>query len=281
MEEKQVKKITLGSILGWGFGALFLFLGLASLLAGMIIEGLLILGMAIILLPPANKFIAERFKFKISTGLKIVLILVLLVATGEVTSRRAEKRREETNDTSITEVTEKTEKEVDDKAPTEKIEKKKEASQETRELVKQGEVKEPQRKKVSYTTAMTGLESYFNMKNSPLNDGRDRYMATHKATTSMLEIIGAKSDIDSATLIIFFPEGLTASEAEKFTDTTATITSRFVKNLFSEDYEEALTFIQRIVKEKGEDSKYIGEWKLEVIYATEMQGMTTIDVSKQ
>lgn len=122
MEEKQVRKITLGFVLGWIFGVIFLLSGVVSLLTGMIIEGLLSLVLAIILLPPANKFIAERFNFVISRGLKIVLVLVLLVVIGIVAGGKTDEdvntndttKIEETADTEeVEEVTEEVEEEVE------------------------------------------------------------------------------------------------------------------------------------------------------------------------
>ena len=108
MEEKQVRKITLGFVLGWIFGVIFLLSGVVSLLTGMIIEGLLSLVLAIILLPPANNFIAERFNFVISRGLKIVLVLVLLVVIGIVAGGKTDEDVK-TNDTTKIEETADTE----------------------------------------------------------------------------------------------------------------------------------------------------------------------------
>jgi len=108
MEEKQVRKITLGFVLGWIFGVIFLLSGVVSLLTGMIIEGLLSLVLAIILLPPANNFIAERFNFVISRGLKIVLVLVLLVVIGIVAGGKTDEDVN-TNDTTKIEETADTE----------------------------------------------------------------------------------------------------------------------------------------------------------------------------
>jgi len=123
MEEKQVKKITLGLVLGWIFGVIFLLSGVVSLLTGMIIEGLLSLVLAIILLPPANKFIAEKFNFVISRGLKIVLVLVLLVVIGTVAGGKAEEEMN-TNDTTKTEETADTqeEEEVTEEVKEEEVE---------------------------------------------------------------------------------------------------------------------------------------------------------------
>lgn len=104
--------------MGWIFGVIFLLSGVVSLLTGMIIEGLLSLVLAIILLPPANKFIAEKFNFVISRGLKIVLVLVLLVVIGTVAGGKAEEESN-TNDTTNTEVTEDTQEE-DKKVETKK-----------------------------------------------------------------------------------------------------------------------------------------------------------------
>lgn len=80
-QNKEVKKVTLGLILGWGLGVLVAISGI-TLLFSQPITGVLLLLLAIVLLPPANKFVADKFNFSISGGLKFILIVVLLGIIG-------------------------------------------------------------------------------------------------------------------------------------------------------------------------------------------------------
>lgn len=135
--------------------------------------------------------------------------------------------------------------------------------------------------KVTYDEAMLSLGDYFDMKSSPLSDGTARYLATHYATQSMLELIGPKEDITKATLIIFFPDGLTESQADSFTDGTSYITGHFLMNLFGDNSKEASKFVQNVVNNKTESSMTIGELSLSVDYSEELEGMTTVVVAKK
>lgn len=73
----EVKKITLGSILGWGVGALLVILGITQLFSKPLI-GILVLLLSAVILPPANRLVADKFKFTISNRLKFVLTVVLI-----------------------------------------------------------------------------------------------------------------------------------------------------------------------------------------------------------
>jgi hypothetical protein len=78
-EVKEVKKITLGLILSWIFGVLFGISGLTFLFNGGIIAGGSLILASLILLPPMNKFIKEKFNFELSRGLKVTLVIILFV----------------------------------------------------------------------------------------------------------------------------------------------------------------------------------------------------------
>lgn len=135
--------------------------------------------------------------------------------------------------------------------------------------------------KITYDEAMTSLADYFDMESSPLSDGTERYMATHDATASMLELIGPKEDITKATLVIFFPNGLTESQADSFTDATSYITGHFLINIFGANRNEASKFVQETVNNKADDSTTIGELSLDVSYSESLEGMTTIVVTRK
>lgn len=79
--DKKVKHITLGFILGWALGILAAINGLICLFSQPMV-GLLMLLLAAVLLPPVNNFIADKFKFSISGGLKFVIVITLLVIIG-------------------------------------------------------------------------------------------------------------------------------------------------------------------------------------------------------
>lgn len=79
-----VKKVTLGFILGWGLGVLAAISGVVFLFSKPL-SGVLYLLLAVALLPPANKLIADKLKFSISGGLKFVLVIVLLGVIGATT----------------------------------------------------------------------------------------------------------------------------------------------------------------------------------------------------
>lgn len=80
-QSQKIKKITLGFIAGWGFGVLAAIVGFASLFSNPL-PGILTLLLAATLLPPINTFIADKFKFSVSGGLKTVISIVLLILIG-------------------------------------------------------------------------------------------------------------------------------------------------------------------------------------------------------
>lgn len=76
---KETKKITLGLILSWIFGVLFGLSGLTFLFSGGIVAGISLILASLVLLPPVNKFVKEKFNFELSRGLKITLVIILFV----------------------------------------------------------------------------------------------------------------------------------------------------------------------------------------------------------
>jgi len=69
------KKITVGLIFSWIFGILFALIGITSVFSEQI-PGIVMLVMAAVLLPPVNKLVDEKWKFHLSGGIKIVLIII-------------------------------------------------------------------------------------------------------------------------------------------------------------------------------------------------------------
>lgn len=77
VETQKVKKITLGLVVSWIFGIVFLLAG-AMTLASHVGGGILIIIAALIALPPVSKLMAEKLKFTLSGGLKFFVIIILI-----------------------------------------------------------------------------------------------------------------------------------------------------------------------------------------------------------
>jgi len=75
------KKITIGLILSWIFGVLFALTGIVSVFSEPI-PGLVMLTMAAVLLPPVTKLVDQKWKFHLSDGIKIVVIIIGFVIFG-------------------------------------------------------------------------------------------------------------------------------------------------------------------------------------------------------
>lgn len=85
-KEKSVKKITLGGILSWIFGVLFILGGIGITIASietknlqLFISALILFFIAFVLLPPSNKFMINKLKFELSGGIKIAVVIVGLI----------------------------------------------------------------------------------------------------------------------------------------------------------------------------------------------------------
>lgn len=78
----MVKKITLGGILSWIFGILFLFAGMGVIAQGSYISGILVVLCSAMIIPYFNKVASEKLNFQISGGIKFALIIVIFVLLG-------------------------------------------------------------------------------------------------------------------------------------------------------------------------------------------------------
>jgi len=78
---KKERTLTLGSVLGWGLGVFIGFIGIIQLFE-QISVGIIFILMALVLLPPVNKYVKSKYNFSISKGMKIVLLIVLLAVAG-------------------------------------------------------------------------------------------------------------------------------------------------------------------------------------------------------
>lgn len=78
---KSSKKITVSLILSWIFGILFALTGFITVFSEPI-PGIVMLIMGAVLLPPVNKFVDEKWKFHLSGGIKIIVIIVGFIIFG-------------------------------------------------------------------------------------------------------------------------------------------------------------------------------------------------------
>ena len=84
-QSKAHTKITVGLVLSWGLGVLAAVSGV-TLLFSQLLTGILMLLLAAVLLPPVNKFVADKLHFSISGGLKFVVVIILLGVIGATMS---------------------------------------------------------------------------------------------------------------------------------------------------------------------------------------------------
>jgi len=95
------KKISVGLILSWIFGVLFALTGIISVFSEPI-PGLVMLIMAAVLLPPVTKLVDQKWKFHLSSGMKIVVIIIGFIIFGATintsnvsTTQQTEPQKEE------------------------------------------------------------------------------------------------------------------------------------------------------------------------------------------
>jgi hypothetical protein len=95
------KKITVGLILSWIFGVLFALTGIVSVFSEPI-PGLVMLIMAAVLLPPVVKLVDQKWKFHLSGGMKIIVIIIGFIFFGATidtskvsTTKQTEPQKEE------------------------------------------------------------------------------------------------------------------------------------------------------------------------------------------
>jgi predicted PurR-regulated permease PerM len=95
------KKISVGLILSWIFGVLFALTGIISVFSEPI-PGLVMLIMAAVLLPPITKLVDQKWKFHLSSGMKIVVIIIGFIIFGATidtsnvsTTQQTEPQKEE------------------------------------------------------------------------------------------------------------------------------------------------------------------------------------------
>lgn len=79
--EVKTKNVTFGLVVSWVLGILFVLSGIGSIFSKPL-NGVIFIISALIILPPINRFIKEKYNFSLSKGVKIVVIVVLLGVAG-------------------------------------------------------------------------------------------------------------------------------------------------------------------------------------------------------
>jgi len=117
---------------------------------------------------------------------------------------------------------------------------------------------------VSYDQVMADLSKLFKMEKNILADGRLRYSGNTPNYLSLLEIIGDKTNIDSATLIIATPKD------SELRQQNVAIASVFIKNTMPEIKDRNIWITQSLKKvgESGKDefSEDVGAKKITIKY---------------
>lgn len=90
-EESATKNITLGVVLGWLFGVIFLIAGVSTLMSSPV-WGVVMILLGIFILPPLGEQLRKKSNVNISGGVKVLVVLVVLIgATVMDASDRAAK----------------------------------------------------------------------------------------------------------------------------------------------------------------------------------------------
>lgn len=77
--EKSRKKITLGFVLGWLFGIMLFIAGIAFNVSGHLSAGIPLLLAACLLIPPMINTLEDQFKFRLTGGLRVLLVVVFVM----------------------------------------------------------------------------------------------------------------------------------------------------------------------------------------------------------
>lgn len=76
VKKQEIKKITAGLVFGYIFGMIFGMSALGQFMNYNIFQGIILLIMAFVIWPPINVYLKQKYKFELSTGLKIVIIII-------------------------------------------------------------------------------------------------------------------------------------------------------------------------------------------------------------
>lgn len=96
----KTKKITLGLIIGWVLGVMFIAVGFMALVSSDILAGIFSIAIAVVIFPPISRIIEEKYHLVLSRGVKILLVIVLLFGLGYFSGNSQKKAvSENKNDT--------------------------------------------------------------------------------------------------------------------------------------------------------------------------------------
>ena len=113
------KKITVGLILSWIFGVLFALTGIIAVFSELI-PGIIMLIMSAVLLPPVNKLVNEKWKFHLSGGMKVVVIIIGFIIFGStIDTSKTEKQQNNQSQVQQEQSVSNTEQKKDEVKPTE------------------------------------------------------------------------------------------------------------------------------------------------------------------
>ncbi|MBU2633696.1 MAG: hypothetical protein KJ674_00470 [Nanoarchaeota archaeon] len=105
---KKIKKITLGFILSWIFGILFLFTGMGVIGQGSVVYGILIILFSAMIIPYFNKIASEKLHFEISGGIKFALVILIIICIGlSISASNSKSSNSDSTQKEMNEVTQK------------------------------------------------------------------------------------------------------------------------------------------------------------------------------
>lgn len=104
--QKEVRKVSLGGILSWIVGILFMFMGLGVIAQGSYLFGILIVVLSAMIIPYFDKVSSEKFNFKISGGVRFALAIIIIILTGVAGSLYATNNVNSTTSDTIVQPTE-------------------------------------------------------------------------------------------------------------------------------------------------------------------------------
>lgn len=89
--EVKTKKITLGFIIGWILGILFVVIGFMAVISSDTLSGVFAIAIAVVVLPPITTVIEEKYHFVLSGGVKTLLVIFLLFGLGYYASHKQDQ----------------------------------------------------------------------------------------------------------------------------------------------------------------------------------------------
>lgn len=95
---ESVKKFNLRSSLAWVFGLILLISGVTSITERPI-AGIFLIISSMLILPPVVKFISDKWNIHMSSNLRVVLAVILLVSGFSITGRSAVQNSQTTQST--------------------------------------------------------------------------------------------------------------------------------------------------------------------------------------